>query len=515
MITTDKMVQKERVWSYLKASFPLIIISLISCGMSIYYLRLNPDHLLGFDDSYITLRFASNLFKYRGITYDGVSYLAGATSPLHIIFVALAGLFLTLETASLVIGIVFFVFSSILVYLWTLRIYGDRKIALLAGVMTSTSVFLISDSLNGLETTTFIFFSLLTFYLFYVYESKVLYVIPLFLSVLTRPEGWFIAGAIWLWQIIQCVTQKDKKIVRHLIMSLGIFILLITPYVLLSLYCTGSLLPSTAFAKAIFFAEAGFPLHDRIDIFRKGFCIFINYLFSTPLFILPLILFSRKLISLPYLWFYYIVFYLFYFLLFPGALKHYWCRYQHIFIPIGIIAISGGVLEVIKLCKRKTLQILVAVFIVSLLIYNQSGSYRYLKSGYTSSTANIKNTMIDLALWLKRNTPRNSLIVLHDIGVVGYFSDRKIIDLVGLTNPEVSRYYWNRNSMRLFSLSERRVIDYLKEKKPDYLVMFPSWDRFFNFFQSDNGKHFKHVYTSNPLFPTGERYKVFKCDWEL
>ena len=91
MITTDKMVQKERAWSYLKASFPLVLISLLSCGISLYYLKLNPDHLLVFDDSYITLRFASNLFNYRGITYDGVSYLAGATSPLHVIFVALAG----------------------------------------------------------------------------------------------------------------------------------------------------------------------------------------------------------------------------------------------------------------------------------------------------------------------------------------------------------------------------------------------------------------------------------------
>ena len=138
MIRAKKIVQKCKIWDYLKTFFLPLLILLLSCGMSIYYLRLNPDHLLVFDDSYITLRFASNLFKYRGITYDGVSCLAGATSPLHIIFVALAGFFLKLETASLVVGIVFFVFSSILVYLWTLRIYEDRKIVLLAGVMMST-----------------------------------------------------------------------------------------------------------------------------------------------------------------------------------------------------------------------------------------------------------------------------------------------------------------------------------------------------------------------------------------
>ena len=116
---------------------------------------------------------------------------------------------------------------------------------------------------------------------------------------------------------------------------------------------------------------------------------------------------------MPYLWFYYIIFYLFYFFLFPGAIGHYWSRYQHIFIPIIIIAISGGVIEVIKLCKRKTLQIVVALFIVVFFIYNQVESHQHLKEGYARSTECVKSTMIELALWLKRNTPKNSLIALH------------------------------------------------------------------------------------------------------
>ena len=515
MVITGEIARNKRMWYYIKILSPLFLISLLSCGLSIYYLRFNPEHLLMFDDSYITLKFASNFFKYKGITYDGSSYLTGATSPLHIVLIALFGLFLKMETASLVVGIIFFAFSSLLVYLWTHRIYGDRKSALVAGVMTSTSVFLISDSLNGLETTTFIFFSLLTFYLFYVYEGKVFYVIPLFLSILTRPEGWFIACAFWMWQVLQYVIQKDRQILKHLSTSIGIFTLLIIPYLLISLCYTGSLLPNTAFSKAIFFAEVVLPLHDRIVLFKKGFYIFIKFLFPTPLFVFPLVLFSRKLISLPYLWFYYIIFYLFYFLLFPGAIGHYWFRYQHIFIPLIIIAVSSGAIELVKMFKRKTLQIFVAAFIVLLLIYNQSGYYKHFKNGYTSSTASTKNTMINLALWLKHNTPKDSLIALHDIGAVGYFSDRKILDLVGLTNPEVSRYYWDRSSKRPFNLSERRVMDYLKEKKPDYLVMFPDWDRYFNFFHSINKKHFKHIYTSNPTFPSGVRYNVFKCYWEL
>ena len=66
--------------------------------------------------------------------------------------------------------------------------------------------------------------------------------------------------------------------------------------------------------------------------------------------------------------------------------------------------------------------------------------------------------------------------------------------------------------MELFSLSERKVIDYLEKKKPDYLVMFPEWDRYFNFFKSGSEKCFKHIYTPPP-FPRKVEYKVFRCNW--
>ena len=296
----------------------------------------------------------------------GASYLTGATSPLHIVLIALLGLFLKMETASLVIGIIFFVFSSLLVYLWTLKIYNDRGSALLAGILMSTSGWLIFDALNGLETTTFICFSLLTFYWFSVYKDKPFYVIPLFFSILTRPEGWFIACALWMWQIITYVTKKDKQILKNLLRSLGIFILLIVPYFLLSLYYTGSLLPGTAFSKFVFFAEVRWPLLYRSTIFKERFLLFYKTLFyPAPLVIFPLMLFARRLFSLSYLWFYFGIFYAFYFVLFPGAIDHYWCRYQHIFIPLIMIALSLGTTELIKLCKRKTLRTGMAVLIFS------------------------------------------------------------------------------------------------------------------------------------------------------
>ena len=502
-------IAAARDWG--KALLPLFFIVILSVGMSTYYLRLNPDHILIYDDSYITLKFASNFFKYKGISYDGTSYFFGATSPLHIVCIALLGLFFKIETASLFVGIIFFSLSSILAYLWVLRIYEHRGIALLAGTMMSTNPSLIFDSLSGLETTTFICFALLAFYVHYSFRNKVWYAIPLSLCVLTRPEGWFIASALWSGELVHYSIKKDTRILTRLACSFGIFLLCMSPYFLLLFYHTGSPLPSTVLSKCLFFHEFSIPLSEKIGSLKGGIQIFYMSFYPLPLFIFPLVVFARNVLSLISLWLYFIFFYLFYLLLFPGAIGHYWSRYQHIFIPIIIIVISGGFFELLSMCKRRVLQISVGVLLLTSIIYNQSKPIIYLEDFYVRSV-DVSRKVIELALWLRDHTAQNSLIAVHDIGTVGYFSDRKIIDLVGLVNPEMNKYYWSEGSKKPLSLQERKVIDYLKEKKPDYLVMFKEWDRYFNFFQPDDRKYFEEVAVPGILFPEGMKYEVFECN---
>ncbi len=511
----EKKEKKSMPGGRVTTIFAFLFIAIISWGSVHYYLKHNPEHLLVFDDSYITLKFASNFFRYGNITYDGNSFFAGATSPLHIIFIALCSLFLDIETASLAVGIIFFILASLLVYWWTLSIYNSKAVALLAGILMSTNGWLIFDALNGLETTTFIFFSLLTFYLFYLYRSKPFYVIPLALSILTRPEGWFIAAALWLWEGMTYLRQKKKHNFKGIFIAPFLLVLLLSPYLLSVFYYTGTPLPGTATAKAIFFGEGGIPLINKTGCFKNGlYLFFISLLYPVPLFILPLVLFSRKVISLSYLWLFYGIFCLFYFFLFPCALKHYWCRYQHIFIPFIIIALSGGTYELINLWKQKFLKTAMASVLCFCLAYNQIISFENVKSIYLNQIGCTKHTLLNLAHWIKLNTPDDSSIALHDIGVVGYYAERRIVDLVGLTNPEIKKYYVDKSGKKLLPFKDRKIITYLKAKKPEYLVIFPEWDRFFNLLAPINNQYFEHMYTTLPLYPTELRYHVYKCDWK-
>ena len=84
---------------------------------------------------------------------------------------------------------------------------------------------------------------------------------------------------------------------------------------------------------------------------------------------------------------------------------------------------------------------------------------------YGQDVALIEEEMVTTAEWLAVHTPGDALIGVHDIGAVGYFSQREVIDLAGLISPEVIPFI--RDQEKLAAL--------LDEKRANYLVTFPGW----------------------------------------
>jgi len=73
--------------------------------------------------------------------------------------------------------------------------------------------------------------------------------------------------------------------------------------------------------------------------------------------------------------------------------------------------------------------------------------------------------MVQPALWVKDNTKQDALIAVHDIGAMGYFGGRNIIDLAGLIQPELITIIRD----------EQGIKDYLIQSNADYLVAFKDW----------------------------------------
>ncbi len=84
---------------------------------------------------------------------------------------------------------------------------------------------------------------------------------------------------------------------------------------------------------------------------------------------------------------------------------------------------------------------------------------------YARDVAFIESEMVAVARWIGAQTPPEAVIAAHDIGAIGFFAERRLIDLAGLVSPDVIP----------FIRDEERLAEYLDRAEADYLVTFPSW----------------------------------------
>ncbi|MDX1601228.1 MAG: hypothetical protein R3191_06930 [Anaerolineales bacterium] len=84
---------------------------------------------------------------------------------------------------------------------------------------------------------------------------------------------------------------------------------------------------------------------------------------------------------------------------------------------------------------------------------------------FATDVAIIETEMVRTAKWVERNTESDALIAAHDIGALGYYGDRRILDLAGLVSPDVIG----------FMRDEAALADHLDQRGADYLMTFPGW----------------------------------------
>jgi hypothetical protein len=76
----------------------------------------------------------------------------------------------------------------------------------------------------------------------------------------------------------------------------------------------------------------------------------------------------------------------------------------------------------------------------------------------------IQSDMVVASQWLAANVPTDQLLAVHDIGAVGYFAPRPILDLAGLVSPEIIPII--RDPAALMALMQQRGVRYLMVLPP-------------------------------------------------
>lgn len=388
------------------------------------------------DDTYIYLQFARNVINGSGVSFNPNEPTYGITSPLWLILVSGAGAAgMEPYQAAKWLDILFASSALAIFYLLSLRVIQDKGISIIAVMVFSVNGWFVRWSGTGMETSLAVFLLLLVF-LFALGKRYYLAISFAALLTLTRPEGCLMALII-LWAILRSGEIKNK---RSLITALlGVFGLILAPWLLFAAANFGTVIPNTMGGKVGLSFSAGEIYATTIDAIRTlgvtdGLII---------LFILLYVILCFKRRSLPGVISLFKVD--FYFFAWSGMIFAFYIlsdtnvvsRYLLLIIPLVIIYGYRFMALFLKAVMRESF-LYAGIFILtaSIMIQNQIFYHRIVRPGIEAFSFGMENCLIPIGKWLNRNTEKSATLLVSDIGAIGYYSERKIYDAAGLVSPE-------------------------------------------------------------------------------
>ncbi len=471
---------------------------LVGILVQIIYLWIAKNYYqIGFplDDSWIHQTYARNLVEYGGWFFIPGVTSAGSTSPLWTLLLTPGHLFQNdfyYYWTFFITGILF-IGSSIIFQRLFEKLSGKTPKYPWAGFLFLLEWHLVWSAISGMETILFIFIILSVFYLLLAKVTKNIWLLWLLLGVVifVRPDGITLLGPCVFINLVNFSWRKNYSLKNF---SFGL--LLVTCFVILyglfNLHLSGEVLPNTFFAK-----QAEYQILSSKPLFLRFLEMFQVSLTGSGILLLPgfLYYFYRSIkgrnwdILSAYMWFF--GYLLIYAIRLPVTYQH--GRYVIPTIPIYLILSVIGVYLLFQgpIAKRNLVEFGYKVSVLSVLVI-----FFFLGGkAYAEDVAIIESEMVATATWINQNLKPDVVIAAHDIGALGFFADRKIIDLAGLISPEVIP----------FIRDEDRLSDYLDEKHADFLVIFPGW-----YDKLDQSK--KEIYCTEGVYSPmagGENMTVF------
>ncbi|MEP7287660.1 MAG: hypothetical protein ABI947_18045 [Chloroflexota bacterium] len=257
--------------------------------------------------------------------------------------------------------------------------------------------------------------------------------------IATRPEGILLVGLLVFLMVIVQPQPSPRALVAWIAGALIGGLIGILPYALLNVSLNGTLLPNTFSAKqaeqAPLLAQPIWvnlwamlqPLTAGGQLFLVPGMVWaavqlIHQRSRTALLYLILLIWPAALILL-------------YTLRLPAYYQH--GRYVIPSLPPLIVLGVGGTLWIVRSSRRTLISrvlarsLATAALLLFVFFWLSGAGY------FARDVQMIDAEMIPAAHWLAQNVPPDQLLAVHDIGAVGYFAPRPILDLAGLVSPEV------------------------------------------------------------------------------
>lgn len=435
------------------------------------------------DDAYISIRYADNQAKYGELTWNpGEDPIEGYTG---IVLPVILAIFIKLGISPVFIGkiigvISFFLGGCLLHTIFRLLKVRDLSASLVL-IMYFTAPFMFVHALSGLETMLFSASILLSVFLFFrnmmftdsPKQTETVLILVLFVASLTRPEG-VIMSACFLTALGIIRLKSDRReFGRYVLKAVILFILPGLIYFIWRWQYYGQILPNT------FYAKGGLSFINKwsvLSLMQFGLLflslpavviLLLNlsgfkavrdsirdrqpFLFSpqfttavAAMMVFAIIVLGRYMQSMLLMNFEFRFFVPF----FPIFLV-----FTAIFLDWGLLNLQS--LKADKRIVRTVLTVIIVLLIsVQAMIYlREYRKYRLLKASYQNI---IESEHIPAGLFVKEHISEDEwLSVIHDVGAIPYYSQRKTVDFSrlndevlikkGMTDKEIADYFFSFN----------------------------------------------------------------------
>ncbi len=445
--------------------FILGFVTLTSCVVYLFF--SSQANGLGFplDDAWIHHTFARNFAETQQWSFQFDQLSGGSTGPAWGILLAVLYLVKSPPVfGTFVLGFLLLWSTAVAGYVLVGKINDSINwLPLSAGLVIALEWHMVWAALSGMETLLLILLSLILFiWLIDQQDNWWLPGLMIGLSAWIRPDGLTLVGPAIMGLLLRSYPRAER------IKNVGIFTVSLfaagSTYFLFNWFVIGDIWPNTFYAK-----QAEYAVLRQMPLLFRYFNLSAQFITGVGALLLPGIIFQ----------------------LYHSIKNHYWDQVSAFIWSAGYIGLYAWRLPVIYQHGRyimPAIPISLLLGVVGLLRYftaehkklvNRVVSRAWLGSttlilliflflgaqSYGMDVAIINTEMVNTAKWINTYLDEDAVIAAHDIGAMGYFSERKIIDLAGLVTPDVIP----------FIRDEKRLRTYMDEQKVDYLVTFPSW----------------------------------------
>lgn len=447
---------------------PVILVLVVASVFPLWAASRVDSSMLG-DDALITLTYAKNLARGDGFVFNHPPPVLGTTTPLYAFVVAALGAgirFIDLTTLALFVSAICWVGVVWSCYVFRREFLLSEWHAAIVGVVMSATGWV-----RHLEMEAYLFALLLIVATGLFFRAR--FVAAGFVSallLLTRGEGALLFGLLLVLAMVSerreartpSATRRSISGVLSLCLGFAIPVLVWCVYAQLTF---GSVVPNTLAAK-VAQGTSGLwrPFVEQLlgvwmpswgrGLALPGFTVF-NLWYALVVVGLVVVVLHHRPLLVPVAWT--VAYVGGYSLL--GVAGYPWYALPVYFVMSLLLGVGLGsaAVTVGRLIRRwRWGEIVAGVVVVSVAVGLAVPTAR---AALASRASQRHVAYSELARWLRDHTDPSDSVAYHEIGYLGYYTDNRIVDLVGLVSPDITPHvaigdfawgFWNA--------------------KPDYLV---------------------------------------------